>query len=165
MSWLDVSQLTMGEQSVIGKFNVFKGLDRVEIGEHSSIGNFNLITCVPSSKKQHYKHRPDRVTELRIGRHSSITMRHLIDCNAGVAIGDFTTVGGYSSQLLTHSIDVARCRQDAHPIAIGSYCFVGTACTILGGVACQIIPFWVQLLACERRSVTSAVCTPAFPRR
>src|SRR4029077_7348048 len=50
-----------------------------------------------------------------------------------VAIGAFTTLAGYRSQVLTHSIDLVDSRQDARPITIGSYCFVGTNCVILGG--------------------------------
>ena len=45
----------------------------------------------------------------------------------------FTTIAGYGSQLMTHSIDLVENRQDAAPIAIDEYCFVGTDVVILGG--------------------------------
>jgi acetyltransferase-like isoleucine patch superfamily enzyme len=35
--------------------------------------------------------------------------------------------------MLTHSIDVYNNRQDAKPIRIGKYCFVGTGCILLPG--------------------------------
>jgi acetyltransferase-like isoleucine patch superfamily enzyme len=134
-SWLDIKQLEMGPGSSIGHFNIFKGIDQVVIGESSKIGRFNLITCVPTSDKRHYRHIDGRETALCIGKHSAITMRHIFDCNAPVIIGDFTTVAGYRSQFLTHSIDIQSCRQDAKPIQIGSYCFVGTACVVMGGAS------------------------------
>jgi acetyltransferase-like isoleucine patch superfamily enzyme len=70
---------------------------------------------------------------LRLGDDSAITHRHIIDCTNAVEIGRFVTVAGYGSQVLTHSIDLAACRQSSEPIQIGDYCFVGTAVVILGG--------------------------------
>ncbi len=119
--------------STIADLNVIKGLDRVRIGEFSYIGRFNTVTCIPKFVSRHYAHAASRSTELVIGKHSAITMRHVIDCNASVQIGDFTTIAGYGSQLLTHSIDLHECRQDAHPIKIGNYCFIGTRVVIIGG--------------------------------
>jgi acetyltransferase-like isoleucine patch superfamily enzyme len=66
-------------------------------------------------------------------KHSSITKNHHIDCTNLIQIGDFVTVAGYSSQLLTHSINIELNIQDSNPIMIGDYCFVGTSSTILGG--------------------------------
>jgi acetyltransferase-like isoleucine patch superfamily enzyme len=40
---------------------------------------------------------------------------------------------GIGSQILTHSIDLAACRQHAKPVRIGCHAFGGTACTMLGG--------------------------------
>lgn len=133
LSWLGMKFLRMGPGSRIGHFNVFKSVDEVILEESSSVGRFNLITCVPSSNSLFYQHIANRHTALVVGAHSAITIRHLIDCNAKVEIGKFTTVGGYNSQILTHSIDVYECRQDAKPISLGEYCFVGTQCVILGG--------------------------------
>ncbi len=45
----------------------------------------------------------------------------LIDCTARVRIGAFATIGGFRSQLLTHSIDFEAGRQTAEPIEIGEY--------------------------------------------
>jgi acetyltransferase-like isoleucine patch superfamily enzyme len=60
-------------------------------------------------------------------------MRHIIDCNERVVIGRFSTIAGYRSQILTHSIDIYNCRQHAEPIKIGDFCFIGTGCILLGG--------------------------------
>ncbi len=133
LSWLGMRHLEMGEGSRIGHLNVFKGVDRVVLGPFSAVGRLNLFTAVPTSNRRHFQHLSDRRTEFTLGRHARVTMRHLFDCNASITIGEFTTIAGYSSQYLTHSIDVVACRQDAHPVRIGSYCFVGTRCLFLGG--------------------------------
>jgi len=49
-------------------------------------------------------------------------------------VGALTTVAGCRSQILTHSIDLKRNRQDSRPITLGARCFIGTGCIILGGV-------------------------------
>ncbi len=49
-------------------------------------------------------------------------------------MGALTTVAGCRSQILTHSIDLKRNRQDSRPITLGARCFIGTGCIILGGV-------------------------------
>ena len=60
-------------------------------------------------------------------------MRHYVDCNQGVTIGDYATIAGLGSQILSHSIDLYANRQDAREIRFGNYVFVGTRCIILGG--------------------------------
>ena len=70
-----------------------------------------------------------------LGSQSAITHRHIIDCTNAVHIGEFTTLAGYRSQILTHSIDLMDCRQSSAPVRIGDYCFIGTDCVLLGGSA------------------------------
>lgn len=133
LAWLGMKHLRMAEGARIGHLNVFKNLDAVVLKEHASIGRMNFFTCVPSSDARHYGHIENRSTEFQLGVHSHVTMRHLFDCNAPVLVGDFVTVAGYGSQFLTHSIDIELCRQDAHPIVIEDFSFVGTGCILLGG--------------------------------
>lgn len=129
------AQLKMGPRSRIGHLNLCKGLQLLDIGEASTIGRGNWITGFPVGHPQHFAHDPDRQPSLRIGSHSAITHRHLIDCTNQIQVGSFTTIAGYQSQFLTHSIDVVANRQDSHPISIGDYCFVGTNVVILGGAS------------------------------
>jgi acetyltransferase-like isoleucine patch superfamily enzyme len=68
-----------------------------------------------------------------MGECSAITKNHHIDCTNLIQIGRFTTVAGYQTQLLTHSIDILKSCQDSAPILIGDYTFIGTNATILGG--------------------------------
>jgi acetyltransferase-like isoleucine patch superfamily enzyme len=135
LAWIFPRRLTMGPHSSIGHLTVCKGADRLELGAHASIGRGNWITGYPAGAPRHFLHRTDRRPELVLGRHAAITNRHLIDCTDRIDVGEFTTIAGFRSQLLTHSIDLALNRQSCAPIRIGRYCFVGTASTLLGGSA------------------------------
>ncbi|MCC9599941.1 acyltransferase [Stieleria sp. JC731] len=147
LSWVYPKTLVMDEHSRIGPFVVAINLDRVEIGSHSSIGRRNWITGFPTgTSSQHFADQADRRSELIIGRHSAITKNHHLDCTSSIVIGDFVTIAGYQSQLLTHSVDIHVCRQASHPIQIGNYCFIGTKTVILGGAS---LPDYSVLGACS----------------
>lgn len=137
-----VDELVMGEHTSIGHLTVCKGLKRLHMGAHSSIGRGNWITGFPAENKTFFAHQMDRSPELILGAQSAITHRHIIDCTNAVRIGEFTTVAGYGSQILTHSIDLMDCRQSSAPITIGDYCFVGTSCVLLGG---SVLPSYSAL--------------------
>ena len=132
-AWVLPERLVMEEYSRIGRLTVCKGMGLVHLKRHASIGRGNWISGYPVEEHGHYCHQPDRISELVVGEHSSITSRHLIDCTNSVVIGKFSTLAGYRSQILTHSIDLTFCRQSSAPVKIGSYCFVGTGSVILGG--------------------------------
>lgn len=132
-SIVNIDYLEMKEHSSIGNFNIIKGLDKIVLDFSAKIGNMNFISAYPSSETVFFKKSPDRSPQLILGKHTHITSRHLIDCSDKVAIGDFTIIAGYRSQLLTHSIDFIESRQSTSPINIGKYCFVSTDCTILKG--------------------------------
>lgn len=124
----------MADGAQIGHFNVAIHISKLIIGRNSSIARGNWITGFPEySNSPHFAHDITRRSELIIGEESAITKNHHIDCTNAVHIGNYVTVAGYASQLLTHSIDVYASRQDSHPIAIGDYCFIGTRSVILGG--------------------------------
>jgi len=135
-------ELVLGEHSDIGPFTVCKGLRRLHLGAHASIGRGNWITGFPAENKTFFTHQTDRVPELILGAQSAITHRHIIDCTNAIHIGAFTTIAGYRSQILTHSIDLMDCRQSSAPITIGDYCFVGTDCVLLGG---SVLPSYSAL--------------------
>jgi len=126
-------KLVMGEGARIGHLTVCKSIDLLQLDEQAIIGNLNWITGYPSNFPPHFMHQPDRRPELVLHRHSAITNRHMIDCTDRIQIGAFATVAGFATQLLTHSINLAANRQEAHPITVGDHCFVGTNCVLLGG--------------------------------
>jgi acetyltransferase-like isoleucine patch superfamily enzyme len=134
LAWIYPRQLHMAAGSRIDALTVAINLDLLELGEMASIGRGNWITGFPSgTDSPHFAHQPDRRGELLLGDHASITKNHHIDCTNRITIGPYTTIAGYSSQLLSHSIDLYLNRQHSEPISIGAYCFVGSNCVILGG--------------------------------
>ncbi len=134
LSYIFPKHLTMKEGSQIGHFNVAIHLNHLSMGKNSSISRNNWITGFPlGTKSQHFAHDKDRNSALIIGKESAITKKHHIDCTNIIKIGNYVTIAGYNSQLLSHSIDIYKNRQDSHPISIGDYCFVSTGVIVLGG--------------------------------
>jgi acetyltransferase-like isoleucine patch superfamily enzyme len=134
LAWVYPRRLRMGSGARIASFTVAINLDAIEMGTSSSIGRSNWITGFPTGiQSPHFAHQPERHAELLLGDHAAITKHHHIDCTNRITIGAFTTIAGYSSQLLSHAIDLQHNRQHSEPIVIGSYCFLGTNCVILGG--------------------------------
>ncbi len=134
-AWTLPKRLILEEHSRIGHLTLCKGLDLLHLKAHASIGPLNWISAYPSSSTEFFARDKDRKPQLLVGAHAAITSRHLIDCTSTVSVGDFSTVAGWRSQLLSHSIDLQLGRQTSRPITIGRYCFVGTACVLLGGSA------------------------------
>ncbi len=134
LAWVFPSKLKMAAGTRIDHFTIAIHLDLIELGENSTIGRRNWITgFTTKSDSLHFRHQLDRRAELVMGKSSDITKNHHIDCTSSISIGDFVTVAGYQSQLLTHSIDIVMNRQDSAPILIGDYAFIGTNVVILGG--------------------------------
>jgi acetyltransferase-like isoleucine patch superfamily enzyme len=134
-SWIFPTRLIMEEGSQIGTLTVCKNIALLHVKAHASIGNGNWITGFPLGPSPHFAHEQDRQPQLIVGEHAAITHRHLIDCTNSVTIGKFTTMAGFQSQILTHSIDLEKNRQSSAPVRIGDYCFVGTNCVLLAGSA------------------------------
>lgn len=110
-----------------------KGIDLLSLGQDSGIASLTYITGFSALDKRFFKKVNERRCELVLGAHAGITSRHFIDCNGGVYIGDYATVAGIRTQILTHSIDVYKNQQDAKPVHVGRACFVGTGCILLPG--------------------------------
>jgi acetyltransferase-like isoleucine patch superfamily enzyme len=132
-SFVMPDKLIMKANAKIDSFTVCKGLALVQLDESSCLGRFNWVTGFPIKLKEHFADVENRNPALVIGKDSAITKGHIIDCTDAVIIGQFTTIAGFQSQILTHSIDIAESKQTCKPISIGNYCFVGTNCVILGG--------------------------------
>ena len=127
-------RLEMGPGARIGHLNLCReGVELLKLGEQAQIGNLNWITGAAVGSTGHFAQQRERRPQLVVGDHAAVTNRHLIDCTNSITIGRFTTLAGFRSQLLTHSIDLYHSRQSSAPICIGDYCFVGTDCVLLGG--------------------------------
>lgn len=129
----------------IDHFCVAIHLDLISLAENSTIGRGNWITGLSTQDKSvFFKHQENRKAELIIGESTGITKNHHIDCTNTITIGSFSTIAGYNSQLLTHSIDLHENRQHSSAIVIGDYTFVGTNVVILGGA---VLPSYSVLAA------------------
>ena len=133
-AWIFPKELILAADAKIDHFNVAIHLTKVELGPKASISRGNWITgFAVKTGSPHFKHQKDRKAELILGESSSITKNHHFDCTSHIHIGRFTTIAGYHSQFLTHSVDVNENRQDSHSILIGDYSFIGTSVVVLGG--------------------------------
>ena len=128
-------ELVLKEGASIGHLTMCRSLRRLKLGRRGRLGPLNWVTGYKSSggPDQLFGEVRDRRSDLVIDDDAAVTRRHFIDCTDAVSIGRFTTVAGYRSVLLTHSIDIATGKQTCAPIYLGEYCFVGTNTVILGG--------------------------------
>lgn len=134
LSYIFPKRLVMEEGASIGHFNTAIHLDYMFLGKNATIARNNWITGFPTgTTSRHFAHQKDRISELILGDESAITKKHHLDCTNSITIGKYTTIAGYNSQFLTHSIDIYEGRQDSHPIIIGNYCFISTGVIILEG--------------------------------
>ena len=133
LSIVAANYVRLGRKARIGHFTVCRSLARLELGDHARIGNLNWITGAGDNPSPRANGNGSGEVELLIGEHSAITHRHYIDCSDRIRIGDFTTIAGVRSQILTHSIRFDSSTQAVESIVIGSYCFVGTGTIILSG--------------------------------
>lgn len=132
-AWIFPKSLEMMAGARIASGAVAVNLDHIYMGECCSIGRFTWITGFPSGRSGHFSDEKSRRPELHMKEHSAITKWHHIDCTSMIQIGRFTTIAGYYSQFLTHSINIVESKQKSAPIIIGDYCFVGTNAVFLGG--------------------------------
>lgn len=123
-----VGKVEMGPKSQMWRWNLIKNMRSVSIADHAAIGGLNLISAHPVYRRLY----PDGAA-LTLGSHAKITSRHQLDCSGTVTIGGYASVAGHQTKILTHSVDVRRDAQVAHPVAIGAYSFVGARALLLGG--------------------------------
>lgn len=133
-SWVYPAMLDMDANSRIGHFNTVIHLDHVILEMNSTIGRGNWITGFSSKiNSKHFSHLNTRKSEFHLYEGAAVTKNHHFDCTSPIHIGRFSTIAGYRSQFLTHSIDIYENRQHSEPLSIGDYCFVSTNVVILGG--------------------------------
>lgn len=134
LAWIFPGKLVMKEKTVIDHFSVAIHLDLIVMESGSFIGRSNWITGMSAqSPQEFFNHQTDRKAELILEKEANVTKKHHLDCTNTIRIGAYSTIAGYDSQFLTHSIDVYENRQHSEPIEIGEYTFVGTNVVVLGG--------------------------------
>lgn len=133
LSYIYPEYLIMKKGSYIGHLNTAIHLNKITMEVNSKIGRLNWITGYSMNNKKHFSHLPNRKSELYLGKESAITKNHHLDCTDSITIGEYSIIGGYNSQLITHQIDIYENRQTCNSIEIGNYTYIGTNVIILGG--------------------------------
>ena len=128
-----VGHLELGDGAQIGHLNLIRNCDEVRLGDHATIGNLNWINAVPSGATDLFESAPNRRTVLDLGPHSAITFGHFVDCSDVVELAEFATIGGYRSQIMSHSVDLEQGIQTTAPVRFGAYSFLGTGAVVLQG--------------------------------
>lgn len=126
-------EVILGAGSRIGSLTLVKNLSELRLGPNAILGNMNWVSATVEGHPVSFAADLHRRPALILHRESAVTHRHLIDCNDTVEIGEYSTIAGWGSQILTHSIDLVENRQKAAPVSVGSYCFVGTRSVLLQG--------------------------------
>lgn len=143
LAFIYPKHLVMKDGATIKHFNVAINLDEIILEKNALIDRSNWITGFPTGTDSiFFSSETNRKSLLFVGENSVITKHHHFDCTNQIVIGRFVTVAGYSSQFLTHSVDIYSNRQASKSINIGDYCFVSTRCILLGGSAlpdCSIL--------------------------
>ncbi|MCH5310456.1 MAG: hypothetical protein J1E57_00595 [Prevotella sp.] len=134
-SYVYPKKLVMGPGATIGHLNVIIRLDLVNMDKNTTITQQNWVTAFPMENKNYFKECPDRKTYLIMDEGAAITKKHHVDCTDMVMVGKFTSIGGYGTQILTHSTSLKYNRQMCAPIKIGRNCFIGTRSILLTGTA------------------------------
>lgn len=132
-SYIFPKHLIMEDGATIGHLNVAIHLELIQMGKDCTICQRNWITGFPLKNKSHFQDFPERKPYLIMEQDSAITKQHMIDCTDTVTIGKFTSIGGYGTQILSHSTSLQYNKQSCAPITIGHHCFVGTRSIILPG--------------------------------
>jgi acetyltransferase-like isoleucine patch superfamily enzyme len=116
----------------IGHFSLFGQGLHIQLGEDAFVGHLNWVGGL-GLDSTYFAAERDRFPALVLARGASITSRHFLDCTNTISIGEFSTVAGWASQLITHGIKMSSNIQQSASISIGKYCMVGSRATILKG--------------------------------
>ncbi len=129
-SYVGAHHVELGAKARIGHMNVIRDLRVLTVGEASIIGQWNWITASLAIAAQ-----DPSGASLRVGRHAAVTSRHYIDCTGGVRVGDFATIAGVRSVVMTHQIDATTNKQTSRPVEIGSYCLISSNVSLAPGAS------------------------------
>ncbi len=130
LSYLDARRVTVGDGARIGHFNVFRGLERLEIGPDTYIANLNQFFGAGAALGA-------GGSELVIGAGVNFMSRHFVDVAGRVEIGARSTIGGRDTQIWSHTLRVREGRQalEAAHVRVGEGAYIGARAVL---VCCDI---------------------------
>jgi acetyltransferase-like isoleucine patch superfamily enzyme len=118
-SLIDVEDLQIGDNVLIGHFNVLRRLKRLTLGSGSRVDHFNWISGAGRGV-------------FKLGRNSAITKFHRIDASSNFIIGSNSIIAGLFSQFITHG-STPRNIDDFRSISIGDWCYIGSSSRFVPG--------------------------------
>lgn len=134
IAYIYPKHLRMDDKATIKNFNIAINLDTIILEKNSLIDRNNWITGFPiGTNSPFFQQEKNRISSLILQENSVITKKHHFDCTNTISIGKYTTIAGYNSQFLTHSVNIYTNKQESKPIHIGNYSFISTNVTVLGG--------------------------------
>ena len=119
---LGIGHLRMGDHAVIGPFNTFRNMNRVELGDHAVVGQLNWVSAAPE-----FQARGEGHAVLVLHDHATIVARHYLDCSGGVTIEPFGVLAGWHSVILTHQANRDTALVDTAGVRIGAHTLVNAA--------------------------------------
>jgi acetyltransferase-like isoleucine patch superfamily enzyme len=126
-----VKHVSMGPNATIGSRNVIRALEELRLGEGASIATRNFISGIPMPVE--VPNSPNRRPSLILGKGAMITVAHEIDCADRVELGDYASLAGFRSQILTHSLNLVRDYFETGPVEIGTRSAVMSGCILQSG--------------------------------
>lgn len=124
-----VKSLEIGDGTVIGPFNLFKGPIQVRIGANARIGRLNQFSCswhVVADKFAARGYTP----MLELGDRSLVLNSHFFDIYGRVEIGNDSWIAGNGSQFWTHGLSVMD-----RDIVIGEKNYIGSGARFAPGTS------------------------------
>lgn len=127
--------VSMDDGARIGHLNLLRNLEELRMEDGATIGRTNhACGFIQADEGGSFGGAPNRASSLVMRRHSAITNSHHLDCTDQIEIGEFSTIAGYHSHFMTHSLDLLHSEQRCAPIRIGPRSFLGTRVVLLPGV-------------------------------
>ncbi|XGV98174.1 MAG: DapH/DapD/GlmU-related protein [Leptolyngbya sp. BL-A-14] len=149
-SYICANCIDIGEDTVIGHFNIIGPLRSLQIGKGSFIANFNQFLGWRNNSTN-----ADSFGKLVIGENVKFMSHHFIDTAGMINIGRNTVVGGRNTQFWSHSLtyETVEPKLSYLELSVGEDVYIGARSTL---VSCSI----------PDRSVIGAgsVVTKDFPK-
>jgi acetyltransferase-like isoleucine patch superfamily enzyme len=166
LSLILVDRLEMGAGTHIEHFNVIRHCALVRLGDDAVIGSLNFINGIgPESR---FLAGADRHPALLLDEGAAITYGHFIDTSDTVHFGRFSGLGGWGSQILTHSVVPDTAAHSSEPVSFGDYSLCATSVVVLPGGTlpdCSVLGANSVLSGPRDDEYTLYAGTPAKPIR
>ncbi len=113
--FLQVWDVSIGRNVLVRPFNIFRNVS-LDFGDDAIFGSLNWVGAASG-----LMHLPNFRGNLSMGSHSAINSRNYFDVSGGIRFGNFSSLAGVRSTLITHQINYELSIQTCNQIDIGDY--------------------------------------------